>query len=236
MIRFRKAIFIIHGFTGNLYDNEYLMNYLEYDREFDVYAKTLPGHDRDRFCDAKYTDWVRFVDKEIDYLVSLGYKNIYVVGHSMGGVLASYVASRHKEIKKLVLINAAFDYINLKQNKLDIITNKDFSKYNHLLEKLLRTSIGFFIEFTKLVKKHKHVLSDVTCETLVLQSDGDEIIPFETGNEIYEKLNTDKKYLTTIRDCSHVALVTERKEDISEYIRVFLKGGRKWKKNMKDVL
>ena len=236
MIRFRKAIFIIHGFTGNLYDNEYLMNYLEYDREFDVYAKTLPGHDRDRFCDAKYTDWVRFVDNEINYLVSLGYRTIYVVGHSMGGVLASYVASRHKEVKKLVLINAAFDYINLKQNKLDIITNKDFSKYNHLLEKLLRTSIGFFIEFTKLVKKHKSVLSDVTCETLVLQSDGDEIIPFETGNEIYEKLNTDKKYLTTIRDCSHVALVTERKEDISEYIRVFLKGGRKWKKNMKDVL
>ena len=236
MIRFRKAIFIIHGFTGNLYDNEYLMNYLEYDREFDVYAKTLPGHDRDRFCDAKYTDWVRFVDNEINYLVSLGYRTIYVVGHSMGGVLASYVASRHKEVKKLVLINAAFDYINLKQNKLDIITNKDFSKYNHLLEKLLRTSIGFFIEFTKLVKKHKSVLSDVTCETLVLQSDGDEIIPFETGNEIYEKLNTDKKYLTTIRDCSHVALVTERKEDISEYIRLFLKGGRKWKKNMKDVL
>lgn len=236
MIRFRKAIFIIHGFTGNLYDNEYLMNYLEYDREFDVYAKTLPGHDRDRFCDAKYTDWVRFVDNEINYLVSLGYRTIYVVGHSMGGVLASYVASRHKEVKKLVLINAAFDYINLKQNKLDIITNKDFSKYNHLLEKLLRTSIGFFIEFTKLVKKHKSVLSDVTCETLVLQSDGDEIIPFETGNEIYEKLNSDKKYLTTVRDCSHVALVTERKEDISEYIRLFLKGGRKWKKNMKDVL
>lgn len=236
MIRFRKAIFIIHGFTGNLYDNEYLMNYLEYDREFDVYAKTLPGHDRDRFCDAKYTDWVRFVDNEINYLISLGYRTIYVVGHSMGGVLASYVASRHKEIKKLVLINAAFDYINLKQNKLDIITNKDFSKYNHLLEKLLRTSIGFFIEFTKLVKKHKGVLSDVTCETLVLQSDGDEIIPFETGDEIYEKLNTDKKYLTTIRDCSHVALVTDRKTDISEYIRLFLKGGRKWKKNMKDVL
>ena len=236
MIRFRKAIFIIHGFTGNLYDNEYLMNYLEYAREFDVYAKTLPGHDRDRFCDAKYTDWVRFVDNEINYLVSLGYRTIYVVGHSMGGVLASYVASRHKEVKKLVLINAAFDYINLKQNKLDIITNKDFSKYNHLLEKLLRTSIGFFIEFTKLVKKHKSVLSDVTCETLVLQSDGDEIIPFETGNEIYEKLNSDKKYLTTVRDCSHVALVTERKEDISEYIRLFLKGGRKWKKNMKDVL
>ena len=236
MIRYRKAILIIHGFTGNLYDNEYLMNYLEYDRNFDVYAKTLPGHDRDRFCNAKYIDWVRFVDNEIDYLVSLGYKSIYVIGHSMGGVLASYVASRHKEVKKLVLINAAFNYINLKQNKIDIINNKDFSKYNHLLEKALRTSPLFIVEFTKLVKKHKHVLENVVCETLVLQSNADEIIPFETGNEIYIKLGSEKKYLTTLRDCSHVPLVGERKEEISEYIRLFLKGGRKWKKNMKDVL
>jgi len=236
MFRFRKAIFIIHGFTGNLYDNEYLMNYLEYDREFDVYAKTLPGHAKDRFSDAKYQDWIKFVDNEIEYLSSLGYKTIYVVGHSMGGVLASYVASRHKEIKKLVLVNAAFNYINLKQNKLDIITNKDFSKYNHILEKLLRTSIMFFVEFTKLVKKYKNVLSKVQCETLVLQSDGDEVIPFETGNEIYQNLNTDKKTLTTIKNCSHIALSSDRKEDISEYIRIFFKGGRKWKQTMKEEL
>ena len=32
---FRKAIVIIHGFTGNLYDNEYLMNYLEDDVFFE---------------------------------------------------------------------------------------------------------------------------------------------------------------------------------------------------------
>lgn len=236
VIRFRKAILIIHGFTGNLYDNEYLMNYLEYERNFDVYAKTLPGHNRDRFCRAKYTDWLKFVDNEVSYLASLGYKTIYVIGHSMGGILASYVASCHKEVKKLVLINAAFKYINLKQNKIDIINNKDFSNYNHLLEKLLRTSLMFFIEFTKLVKKYKYVLEEVTCDTLVLQSTADEIIPFETGSEIYEKLGSEKKCLTTLNDCSHVALIGKRKEEISEYIKLYLKGGRKWKKNMKDVL
>lgn len=236
MIRFRKAIFIIHGFTGNLYDNEYLMNYLEYDREFDVYAKTLPGHAKDRFSNAKYTDWIKFVDNEIEYLISLGYRKIYVVGHSMGGVLASYVASRYKEIKKVVLVNAAFDYINVKQNKIDIIKNRDFSKYNHLLEKLLRTSPLFFIEFTKLVKRYQNVIKNIKCDTLILQSVSDEIVPAETGEKIYEELNNKNKYLTTIRDCGHVALASDRKEDISEYIRLFFKGGRKWKKIMKDEL
>ena len=39
MRRFRTAILLIHGFTGALYENEYLMNYLEYINKFDVYAK-----------------------------------------------------------------------------------------------------------------------------------------------------------------------------------------------------
>ena len=51
---FKKAILIIHGFTGNLYDNEYLMNYLELDNEYDVYARTLPGHNKDRFSKSNY--------------------------------------------------------------------------------------------------------------------------------------------------------------------------------------
>ena len=53
----KKAVLIIHGFVGTLYDNEYLMNYLEYDPKFDVYARTLPGHNQDRFSDATVNDW-----------------------------------------------------------------------------------------------------------------------------------------------------------------------------------
>ena len=40
----RKAILIIHGFAGGTYDQEYLANFLELDRGFDVYTFTLPGH------------------------------------------------------------------------------------------------------------------------------------------------------------------------------------------------
>ena len=36
----KKAVLLIHGFVGSLYDNEYLMNYLELDKKFDVFAYT----------------------------------------------------------------------------------------------------------------------------------------------------------------------------------------------------
>ena len=236
MIRFRKAVLIIHGFTGNLYDNEYLMNYLEYEPNLDVYAKTLPGHDQDRFNDCKYTEWVNFVEEEIKQLIKNGYHDIYVIGHSMGGILASIVASKYKEIKKLVLVNAAFDYFNFKQNKIDLIEKKDFSKYKNILDKAFRTSPSFIIEFTKLVKKYKHVVSDINCNVLILQSTDDEIIPLETGEFIYNNVSSKNKCLTYLKDCSHVVLKGSRKEEVSEYIRSYLKGGLKWKIIMKKEL
>ena len=236
MFRFRKAILIIHGFTGNLYDNEYLMNYLEYVPSFDVYAKTLPGHDKDRFKDCKYTDWISFVEEEIETLITKGYRTIYVIGHSMGGVLASIVATKYKQIKKLVLVNAAFDYLNFKQNKIDLIDNKDFNKYKGILDKALRTSPSFILEFTRLVKKKRDVISKIDCNTLILQSMEDEIIPLETGEYIYNNILSSKKYLTYLKGCSHVVLKGERKDEVSHYIKDYLKGGLKWKKVMKKEL
>ena len=236
MRRLRKAVLIIHGFTGNLNDNEYLMNYLEYEPSFDVYAKTLPGHDGERYEDCKYTEWIGFVDQEIDNLIKNGYKTIYVIGHSMGGVLASIVASQYKEIKKLVLVNAAFDYLNFKQNKKDLFDNKDFAKYKGILDKALRTSPGFLIEFTKLVKRYKNVIDDINCDILILQSTDDEIIPLETGEFIYNNVSSQKKHLTYLNKCSHVVLKGDRKEEVSKYIRDYLKGGLRWKNTMKDEL
>ena len=237
MILFRKAILIIHGFTGNLYDNEYLMNYLELDATFDVYARTLPGHARDRFANAKVDDWLNFVDNQVKELVNNGYKTIYVIGHSMGGILATYVAGKYKEIKKVVLMNAAFDYFNLKQNKEDI-KDRDLEKYSHLWEKALRTSPFMIFEFTKLVKKGQSFLPKVTCPVLILRSTRDEIIPYNTADLIYKKIGTSegKKWITDVKGAWHTIISGNRKEITSGYIKSFLKGGRRWKKNIKKEI
>lgn len=237
MILFKKAVLIIHGFTGSLYDNEYLMNYLEYDREFDVYARTLPGHAKDRFSDAKAEDWQKFVDDVIVELINNGYKRIYVIGHSMGGILASYVGGKYKEIKKIVFVNAAFDYMNFRQNKNDL-KDKDLNKYSHLWEKALRTSPLMLNEFRKLVKKSQDYLSNIKCPILILRSTRDEIIPYNVADTIYQKVSTDEnnKWLTNIKDASHVVLSGNKKELVSYYIKKFLKGGRTWKRNYKKEI
>ena len=235
MILFRKAIVIIHGFTGNLYDNEYLMNYLETDALFDVYAETLPGHNQNRFSDAKVNDWKECVDNLISRLINNGYRTIYVIGHSMGGILAAYAASKYKEVKKVVFVNAAFDYLNFKQNK-DDIKEHDLEKYSHLWQKALRTSPFMINEFRKFVKESNSLLKKVQCDVLILRSERDEIIPYEVGELIYDGISSRKKYLTDIKDASHIVLSGDRKDDVSKYIKLFLKGGIKWKKNIKKEI
>lgn len=232
---FRKAVVIIHGFSGNLYDNEYLMNYLELEPNFDVFAETLPGHNKDRFSDATILDWKKSVDNLIRRLINNGYRTIYVVGHSMGGILASYVASKYSEIKKVVFVNAAFDYLNFKQNKNDI-KEKSFTKYSHLWQKVIRLSPAMLNEFRKLVKEGKDYLENVTCDVLILRSTGDEIIPYEVGDLIYNSVKSRYKYLTDVREASHRLLAGDKKEVSSVYIKCFLKGGRKWKKNIKKEI
>ena len=232
---FRKAIVIIHGFTGNLYDNEYLMNYLEDEASFDVYAETLPGHNKDRFSNASVLDWKESIDNIMKRLINNGYSKIYVVGHSMGGILACYAASKYKEVKKVVLVNAAFDYLNFKQNKEDL-KEKDLSKYSTIWQKVLRTSPFMVNEFRKLVKEGPAILKDVTCELLVLRSKDDGIIPYDTGDLIMNGVSSKKKYLTDIAGASHCVLRGNKKEITSEYIKWFLKGGIIWKANIRKEI
>ena len=238
----RRAVLIIHGFVGSLYDNEYLMNYLNLDCKFDVFSRTLPGHHRsDNYQKTNYQDWLRFCDMWISEIISYGYKDIYIIGHSMGGILAGYLGSKYKEVKKIVFINAAYYYLNLKQNKIDIINNKDYKDYIEVFERVVHTSIPFFLEFTKVVKNEQYNLNKIYKECLVLQSNEDQVVPIENGIKIMENIKSNNKYLTYLDRERHGIFDgslnnIERKKEISEYIRLFLRGGRKWKMNYKEKI
>lgn len=238
----KKAVLIVHGFVGTLYDNEYLMNYLELDNRFKVFARTLPGHHtNDNYQKVEYKEWIKFVDSWVEEIISYGYKTIYLVGHSMGGVLVGHLASKYKEIKKVVFINAAFHYLNLKQNKVDIVNHKDYKDYLEVLTRVIHTSIPFFLEFTKLVKEYNSCIKNINCSALVLQSNKDQVVPIENGIQIFDEIKSQDKYLTYLEGERHQVFFgdnkeMDRKKEIAEYIRIYLRGGLKWKKTWKEKI
>ena len=237
-----KAILIIHGLVGSLYDNEYLMNYLEFDNTLKVFAKTLPGHHlSDNYQETNFNDWLKSTSNFLEEIIKYGYDDITVIGHSMGGVITGHLASKYKEIKKIVLINSPFFYIKLKDTMIDLIMNKDYKEYLEILTQKINTSIPFFLEFIKLVKSEQNCLKKINCDVLVLQSELDGIIPIENSREIYNKLNSKNKYLTYFEKEKHIVfdgsqINIDRKLKNAEYIRLFIRGGLKWKKIWKEKI
>ena len=120
MFNNRIAVLFIHGFVGGNYDYANFPNELEVRKKFDVFTFTLPGHDKIIVKNVKFEEWISSAEEQINFLLAHNYHTIYVIGHSMGGVIATHLASKYKEIKKLVLVAPAFRYFYFKDGTINI--------------------------------------------------------------------------------------------------------------------
>jgi len=237
---FRKAILVIHGFSGALCDNEFLVNQLQFHSKFDVYAWTLPAHEKYVLNKVKCEEWVEAVDNQIKCLLDNGYRKIYVVGHSMGGLLTGYLASKYPQIKKVVFLSAAYDYFSADQYKEDFRNigslKDDDSSYKNFFHKIMKVPVTTVMQFRKLVKNYKGCLNEVTQETLVLHGDKDEVVPYSTMEYIKENIKSKKVTYTTVKNGRHVMVRGRRQQEVIDYIEAFLLGGRKWKQMKKSEI
>lgn len=238
---FRKAVLFIHGFSANYYENEYFINTLQRYPELDVYTFTLPGHETPVMRKVKYHSWIERSEEELKKLID-DYATIYLVGHSMGGVIASYLASKYpKKVKKLVLIAPAFEYGSFHQNKKDIQdffereNRKGIVGYDTLFSKIMSVPITRILEFTKLVKKYKHCIGQVTCPVLLLQGNIDNVVPFSSSVYAYDQVRGNK-YFTVLRNVRHQVFITEKKEQITNYIYQFLRSEKHFQRIKKDII
>lgn len=240
-MRFKKAVLVIHGFSGQLADNEFLVNHLQANYRFDVFAFTLPAHEKNRIHKVKYQEWIDAVCKQIEFLIQNKYRKIYVVGHSMGGVLAGYLASHYKEIKKIVFLSSAYDYIG-KNQIIDDLKNfntirKDHDiSYSNIISKITKVSFLTILEFKKIVKELRTYLKDIKIPALILHGSMDEVVPCETVYYIEKEISSKDKTITIVLNARHNILRGKRKDDVIIYIEAFLIGGRKWKQVKKSEL
>lgn len=224
---FRKAILIIHGFAGGTYDEEPLARFLELNPNFDVYMFTLPGHESVNRIKNKYTDWIKESEKQLKFLLDHGYKSIYVVGHSMGGVIASYLATKYKEIKKLVLVAPAFKYFYDKDDKLISVIKKgnllakDYG-YSTIAGRIIKSSLSSVKEFMTLVKKYNSTPKSIFVPTLVIQGLDDNVVPKESGQYVYDNL-MGMKCLVYVKKCTHDVFKGPKTDKINNLIDNFLK-------------
>ncbi len=227
----KKAVLIIHGFAGGTYDEEYLANYLEL-KGFDVYTFTLPGHDRMLFNKITKEDWIESARIHLEMLINNKYKQIYVIGHSMGGILASYLAANYKEVKKIVLAAPAFKYLTFEEEDFKFLTAlknspkifKDYQK-EEIISRLIQFPKSVIKEFMDLVKISRDIPSKIYCPTLIIEGTKDIIVPAKSATFVYDNLSSTSKHIMYLDGVTHDIFRSEKKLEACIAIEKFLKYG-----------
>ena len=223
-----KAILIIHGFAGGVYDEEYLANYLEVKKDFDVFSFTLPGHDVKDTRSATEEKWMEESENQLKLIIKRGYKTVYLVGHSMGGVIATHLAKKYKQVKKLVLVAPAFTSIASDEEGgvvAALFKIPDLLKaysYKEILTRVNKLPISSSKEFFNLIADYKDDIYEITIPTLFVHGSIDQLVPTKSTLEIYEKMNLEKKQLIIIDGYYHDVFKGDKVEIICKEIEKFL--------------
>mgnify|MGYP003505977627 CR=1 FL=1 len=85
----KRAVLLLHGFTGNTNDVKRLGKYLA-DRNYTVHAPLYKGHGGDpaTLIQSSPAEWWNSVIEGYDELRHLGYDEIAVAGVSLGGIFS----------------------------------------------------------------------------------------------------------------------------------------------------
>ncbi|WP_270182851.1 alpha/beta hydrolase [Alkalihalobacillus sp. CinArs1] len=224
---------LIHGFTGAPYEVEPLADYLREHTDWKISVPTLPGHgEYETLHGVSFQEWIDTAEEKLKELLETC-DTVYLVGFSMGGVLAGYLATAYK-VEKLVLLSAAYRYIHPVQMVKDIgrmvlDTSRGQISQNELYirykEKLKVTPFQASLQFRKLVQKLRPSFRDVKVPTLILQGKLDSMVPYKTAHTIYQTIGSKQKQFH-VMDCSrHLICHGDDRDDVIQKVYQFLTNG-----------
>lgn len=205
----KPVVITIHGY-GRRRKHE-MDNLLLWDKEQEF--EIVQFHMYDIF-DEKDCDWMLWVSraKEVVDSYAMQKREIYLIGFSMGGVIASYLATVCP-VKKLVLLAPAFQYIHL-ENIASLITKGAASLLSSSSEKkdikeveIPRPFYGAFMDLVKALKKY---IAYVECPVLFIHGDADEVIPLKSSINAFEKVKHQQKKLFILHNGHHRLLTDEQ--------------------------
>jgi carboxylesterase len=221
---------LIHGFTGGPYEVEPLAEYLSEKTEWEIIVPTLPGHGETLALKGiKHAQWIEHAEKELKHLLSTC-DRVYIIGFSMGGLIASHLSVKYN-VDKLVLLSAAAYYLNFKQLAKDIgnlikeglqgkiLENELFNRYKY---KISNTPFLSAYEFKKVVRVARPILKNVRIPTFIAQGENDGIVPPRSAKYIYETISSEEKNLYFSSKATHLICHSEDKRELFEEIYHFL--------------
>lgn len=223
-----KTVLFIHGFSAKKEDNIYFLEYLK-KKKVDVNTFILPGHLENKVERITYDKWLEASEEELKKILEKN-KDVILIGHSMGGAIATILASKYN-VKKLVLIAPAFQVGSINQNISDFKNlilgkrNKELGTgFEGVLDKTLHVSKSSMLEVKKVAGLAKEKINEVKCPVLLLHGTMDNLVPITSSIELFSNFNTNKTF-TLLTNVRHQVFKSNKKDVISKYIYKYIKGG-----------
>lgn len=220
----QKACVLIHGFTGSPKEIEIIAEHLT-NKGFAVATPTLAGHglemNRRSMARTSWSDWVASAETAIKEMKE-SHEEVYLVGFSMGGVIAAHLATKYP-IKKLVLLSASYIYTNPKSFIKDL-KNKPFTKeqLTRYIYKFKHTPLKATINFRKLVKELGPSINNVDVPIMIIQGELDDLVDPSSAEFIYNTVKSKEKSMHLLPKSKHVICWGCEKELVIELVDKFL--------------
>ena len=191
----KPLIVCIHGF-GKRRDDEYKNFIEEFSDEHEIVVPRL--FDQENVDDTNWDDWVKRAEEPV---LSNKDRDIILVGYSMGGVIASFIAVRNSNVKKLILLEPAFEWMNRKT--VTTTATKAIWKTPDEYPEYVGLPRVFFTTFMDVVGKCRKSISQITCPVVFIHCLEDELIPWTVSRNAYKKCGSSEKKLFILGDGRH---------------------------------
>ena len=248
-----KALIFIHGYLSNHEDFGSLPDELAPDYD-DVYRLDLPGHGESaRIREFTKKSIFALIDEELPRLISK-YDGVDLIGFSLGGAIANYLA-QFCNINKLVLLAPSvryfsplfvfrrFNFMRKAEPARGVIKAcllKPVEEIPGRLRYLVKYDLGAIkfclkvtsprfrvsnaLLFTRIVRRLNKRNEKITCPTLVMWGYLDELVPYAAARDCYERCVNPNKELVVVPHIGHMMLRSSRAEGVKTKIKDFLRG------------
>ncbi|EOD01232.1 alpha/beta hydrolase [Caldisalinibacter kiritimatiensis] len=221
---------LIHGFTSTPAELRELGEIL-YECGCTVYGIKLKGHGTtvEDLENCTYKDWI---DSAVDgyYYLKEKCEQVYVIGHSMGALLAMYIAENYP-VDKLGLLSPPL-VTKSKVAKLAFIA-KFFMKYfewgeRERTEEESKYLLGYnkfpvksVHELNKLTKVVRKELPKINCPVIIVHSLKDETVDIKSVELLYNNVSSKQKAKVFLKESGHNITVEKEKQKVFDALLNF---------------
>jgi len=194
----KPVIVFIHGFSKRT--TIPLDNAMEYFRNHGYFVVSKNLFDPNDENDDNPKNWIENANKLVEEALSIK-EDVVVIGFSMGGVIASHLASNYP-VKLLILLAPAFEYVTLKAVR-ETITNRLPKRNNEPVVNNGKLPENFVDAFKEVVLLCRNSLEKVVCKTIIFHGRDDEKIPVRSSEYAYQHLASKDKKLFLLSHANH---------------------------------